>query len=386
MRRDPQTALVLAAAGILVVTLAASVGAQRRAPQGRRGGPPGPQPAAKTSSAADEATARRLCAICHPFEHVVAIRRTRAQWEATVESMVARGARGTSAELATVIDYLSENNGLGGPMVRGGAGPDEKPLVDPKASEMARPLWVSDCQSCHGADARGTVKGPNLVRSLVVLHDRYGSTLGPYLRKEHPPIAYTPAAPAPTAPAAGARTAPAAAAPGLTDTQVLLLAHFLRDRVNDTLRGAPAFKPGNVLTGDPKAGAEYFNGEGGCVKCHSPGGDLAGIGARLEPVAIQQRFLFPMISASRGRSSGGSDPVTTVTVTTETGETVSGELITMDDFNVSLKDAAGMPRTIRLTARTQVVKNNPFAAHIDLLSHISDQNIHDVVAYLASLK
>src|SRR5438874_2505819 len=185
MRPDSRTILVLAAAGVLVLTLASSVDAQRPTPQGRRGGPPEPtQPAAKTSSPADEATTRRICAICHPFEHVVAIRRTRSQWEATVESMVARGARGTPTELAAIVNYLAENYGLGGGTVRGAAGPDDKPIVDPKAAEMARPLWVADCQSCHGADARGTTKGPNLVRSLVVLHDRYGSTVGPYLRKE----------------------------------------------------------------------------------------------------------------------------------------------------------------------------------------------------------
>ena len=119
MRPDSRTILVLAAAGVLVLTLASSVDAQRPTPQGRRGGPPEPtQPAAKTSSPADEATTRRICAICHPFEHIVAIRRTRSQWEATVESMVARGARGTPAELAAIINYLSENYGLGGATVR----------------------------------------------------------------------------------------------------------------------------------------------------------------------------------------------------------------------------------------------------------------------------
>jgi cytochrome c oxidase cbb3-type subunit III len=265
-------------------------------------------------------------------------------------------------------------------MVRGGAGPDDKPLVDPKAADMARPLWKSECQSCHGEDARGTPKGPNLVRSLVVLHDRYGSTVGPYLRKEHPSI-----------PVQKKPPVPPALTPGLNDSEILMLAHFLRDRVNDTLRGAPMFKPGNVLTGDTRAGAAYFNGEGGCATCHSPTGDLAGIGTRMEPVAIQQRFLFPMAGAGRGRSNApgrgpGSGSVTIVTVTTETGETVSGELIAMDDFNVSLRDASGMTRTIRRTPRTRVLKNDPFAAHIDLLSRITDQNIHDVVAYLASLK
>ena len=34
----------------------------------------------------------------------------------------------------------------------------------------------------------------------------------------------------------------------------------------------------------------------------------------------------------------------------------------------------------------KVVKNNPFAAHIDLLETISDKNMHDVTAYLETLK
>jgi hypothetical protein len=169
----------------------------------------------------------------------------------------------------------------------------------------------------------------------------------------------------------------------LTNTQVLLLAHFLRDRVNDTLRGAPMFKPGNVLVGDAKAGAEYFNGDGGCTQCHSPTGDLAGVGRRLEPVNLQQRFLFP---AAAARRPGPNARVVTVTVTTEAGETVSGPLERMDDFTVSLRDAAGNYRSVRRTPGTRVVKNDPFAAHIQLLSRITDKNIHDVVAYLETLK
>jgi hypothetical protein len=164
---------------------------------------------------------------------------------------------------------------------------------------------------------------------------------------------------------------------------VLLLAHFLRDRVNDTLRGAPMFKPGNVLTGDARAGAEYFNGDGGCASCHSPTGDLAGIGRRLEPVALQQRFLFP---AAATRRPGPNARVVTVTVTTESGETLSGPLERMDDFTVSLRDAAGNYRSVRRTPGTRVVKNDPFAAHTELLSRITDKNIHDVVAYLETLK
>jgi cytochrome c oxidase cbb3-type subunit III len=335
--------------------------------------PPGPaSPRVSAGSDPREATARRICGICHPFESVVAVKRTRAQWEATVENMVGRGARGTNAELTEIIDYLSESHVLTPSNVRSGAGPADKPLVDPKASEAARPLYAKSCLACHGSDARGTPQGSNLVRSIVVLHDRYGSTLGPFLRASHPPVPVPGRAGAPTA----------SAFEGLTNTEVLLLAHFLRDRINDTLRGAPMFRPGNVLVGDPKAGGEYFQGEGACTQCHSPSGDLAGIGRRLEPINIQQRFLFPHTA----RRTGPGAKVVTVTVTTESGQTLTGDLDRMDDFNVSFRDASGTYHSVRRTTGTRVVKTDPFAAHVALLSRITDKNIHDVVAYLETLK
>jgi cytochrome c oxidase cbb3-type subunit 3 len=286
--------------------------------------------------------------------------------------MIGRGARGTNAEFTAVIDYLSEAHVLTPSTVRGGSGPDDKPVVDPEASKAATPLYAANCLACHGADARGTPQGSNLVRSLVVLRDRYGSTLGPFLRASHPPV--------PVPGRGGSRTGPGFE--GLTSREVLLLAHFLRDRVNDTLRGAPMFKPGNVLTGDSRAGADYFRGEGGCAQCHSPTGDLAGIGKRLEPVNLQQRFLFPQTA----RRQGPGAKVVTVTVTTESGQTLAGELDRMDDFNVSLRDASGTYHSIRRTPGTRVVKADPFAAHVALLSRLTDTNIHDVVAYLETLK
>jgi cytochrome c oxidase cbb3-type subunit 3 len=362
----------LTLAGIMMATLGVAIAAQSTPP--RAAGPPAAQTPGRASTGPDprEATARRVCGVCHPFEYVVSIRRTRAQWEATVENMVGRGARGTNAELTAVIDFLSESHVLTPSNVRSGAGPADKPIVDPKASEAARPLYTKSCLACHGADGRGTPQGANLVRSIVVLHDRYGSTLGPFLRASHPPV-----------PVPGRGGAPTASAfEGLTSQEVLLLSHFLRDRVNDTLRGAPMFKPGNVLVGDAKAGADYFQGEGGCTACHSPSRDLAGIGRRLEPINLQQRFLFPHTA----RRTGPGAKVVTVTVTTEAGQTLTGDLDRMDDFNVSFRDASGNYHSVRRTPGTRVVKTDPFAAHVALLPRITDKNIHDVVAYLETLK
>jgi mono/diheme cytochrome c family protein len=359
----------------MVAVLSAAVAAQSTRPAGQAPARPAPQtrpapkagvpPQASPNGDPREATARRLCGVCHPFETITTIKRTRSQWEVTVENMIGRGARGTPEEFATVIDFLTAGFGLTASPVRGGAGPDDKPIVDPKAADLGRTFYAANCLACHGPDARGTPTGSNLVRSWNVLHDRYGSVVGPYLRASHPPVAGS-----------------ATKFETITNTQVLVLAHFLREQINDTLRGAPMFKPGNVLTGDRAAGAAYFNGEGGCAKCHSPTGDFAGIGTRLEPLNIQQRLLFPAGGVRRGANA----PVVTVTVTTEGGETLTGPLETMDDFNVSFRDTAGRYRTVRRAPGTRVVKNDPYAAHVELLPRITDKNIHDLVAYLESLK
>lgn len=358
--RGVGTAVMIAALGTGIVAHAG----QAAPPQPPQPGEQRPAPANPPASAAEgEAVTRRVCGTaCHSYEHVITVGRTRALWEATIENMIGRGAKATSAEITSIVDFLSATYTLAPTNIRGGVGPLDKPMVDPKAAALARPLYASDCQACHGPDARGTSDGANLVRSEIVLKDRYGSRLGPYLAASHPPPALKP----------------------LTGMQVTLLSHFLRERVLDTLRGSPLFKPGDVLTGNAQAGEAYFNGEGGCAKCHSPAGDLAAIGRRMDPITIQQRFLFPNNVGSRRRATPA--PAVKVTVTTPSGETFSGAVAYIDDFNVSFRDASGTHRTVRRAPGVRVVKDDPYAWHVDLLSRITDKAIHDVVAYLASVK
>lgn len=261
--------------------------------------------------------------------------------------------------------------GRGGGGMLAGAGPSDKPVVDSAAADRGRKVWAAECIDCHGTQARGGDKGPNLVRSVLVLRDRYGSQLGPFLKKGHKLQSGTPSA-------------------SLTDAQIQDLAHFLRQKVNDGLRGSPLFQVQNVLTGDPKAGAAFFNGEGKCATCHSPTGNLAGIGARLEPVDIQQRFLFPATGRG-GRGRGGAAPAANatavrVTVTPEGGAAVSGVLVAMDDFYVTLRNAEGAVQTFKRTGNTKVEKTDPLEFHVQLLDRITDKNMHDVVAYLETLK
>jgi cytochrome c oxidase cbb3-type subunit III len=251
-----------------------------------------------------------------------------------------------------------------------GAGPSDKPVVDPAAADRGRRTWAAECIDCHGTQARGTDKGPNLIRSVLVLRDRYGSQIGPFLKKGHTLQSGKPGA-------------------SLTEEQIQDLAHFIRQRITDTLRGSPLFEVQNVLTGDPKAGAAFFNGEGKCNTCHSPTGNLAGIGAKYEPVDIQQRFLFPGAGRGGGRGRGAGTPSSNavrITVTPTNGTPVSGVLIQMDDFFVSLRAADGTQQTIRRVPGTKVEKQDPLAFHVQLLDRLTDKDMHDVVAYLETLK
>src|SRR6185503_12839294 len=116
--------------------------------------------------------------------------------------------------------------------------------------------------------------------------------------------------------------------------------------VEQTVRNRNATKPPNVLTGNANAGKEYFNGAGKCSTCHSPAGDLAGVGRRYDPVTLQQRFLFP-------RGGRGNRPAE-VTVTPPGGTAVSGTLERIDDFNVSLRDSAGEFHAWRRTPQLKV--------------------------------
>ena len=263
--------------------------------------------------------------------------------------------------------------GRGGGGMLAGAGPSDKPVVDPAAADRGRRTWASECINCHGTQARGNDNGPNLVRSVIVLRDRYGSQLGPFLAKGH-------------------KLQSGASGATLTEPQVQDLAHFLRQRVNDGLRGSPLFQAQNVLTGDAKAGASFFNGDGKCTTCHpATASNLAGIGTRLEPIDIQQRFLFPATGRGGGRGRGGapaapSNTALRATVTPPGGTAVTGVVVQMDDFYVTLRRDDGTMQTVRRVAGTKVEKQDPLAFHNELLDRLTDKNMHDIVAYLETLK
>ena len=238
--------------------------------------------------------------------------------------------------------------------------------VDQAAAERGRKIFVPTCGFCHGNDAHGK-SGPDLVRSALVLHDNKGDTIGPVIRNGRPD-----------------RGMPAF--PSLSNEQLSDLSTFLHSRAAD-VSNRFAYKIGNIVTGDPRKGAAFFKGEGHCDTCHSPTGDLAHIASKYEAVELQRRMLYPvpnLIDLFMGKAVTPLAP-TKVTVHLPSGEEVAGILDHLDEFSVALRDSSGWSRSFsRENVRIDV--QNPRAAHEALLPKYTDDDMHDVLAYLETLQ
>src|SRR5205823_2002393 len=268
--------------------------------------------------------------------------------------------------LAPFAAYLSAQEPTfgGGAPGRGAGAAIAGSKEDPAAVERGAKLYATNCAGCHGATARGGVGAPDLVRSVLVLGDEKGMLIAPVLRDGRPDQGMP--------------------KPNLTEPQIADLVAWLHVHTYAAgHRTTYAFQ--DVVTGDPKKGEAYFNGAGKCNRCHSPAGDLKGIASRFDPFALQQRWLGPR--GGRGGRGGSNRNTIMVKVTLPSGENVSGTLDRVDDFSVSLHDASGRYRSfLREGAVPKVEITDPLRAHTELLAKYTDADIHNVTAYLVTLK
>ncbi|HVH10522.1 MAG TPA: c-type cytochrome [Gemmatimonadales bacterium] len=243
-----------------------------------------------------------------------------------------------------------------------------RPPVPPEQLAHGQLVFRSNCSFCHGSDARGGETGPNLVRAQVVLDDQHGELLTPIVQNGIP-----------------AKGMPmfALSAADIADIAAWLHNQPLSDR------GTPSTL--DILVGNAKEGETYFNGVGHCTQCHSVTGDLAGIGARYEPKAVQNMIVSGG-SGGFGRRSAGAAPAPkmlspTVTVTFPSGQIVKGDLDHISAFVVALREPDGTYRSFaRHDSVPRVVVTHPVQWHLDMLPKWRDADIHNLTAYLATLK
>jgi mono/diheme cytochrome c family protein len=245
----------------------------------------------------------------------------------------------------------------------GGGGAGAYPQRTPDAAAVARGKAIFDinCALCHGEDARGGDNGPNLIRGEVVMNDRNAELIGPVLQTGRaaegmPKFDFTPA----------------------QTSDIAAFLHSFRVGGYDVSRN----RPPSIVVGDAKAGQAYFSSK--CGSCHSATGDLKGIATRITDArTLQQRWIMP----TGGGRGGAQAAPTTVTVTMRTGQKFEGRLGRIDDFTVTLIDADGASRTISRDGDVPKVEiHDPLQPHKDLLKVYNDKDIHDLTAYMVTLK
>ena len=248
----------------------------------------------------------------------------------------------------------------------GGAGGDYK-TYDAATIERGKKTYTANCAFCHGGNAKGGESGPDLLRSITVLHDEDGDliskvVLGGRVDKGMPKFALPP-------------------------DQIADIVAFLHDGVRAAAQRG-TYKILDILVGDPKAGEAYFNGAGGCTSCHSVTGDLAHVGSKYEPVNLQQKIVMPREGRFGGRGGANNKATAvTATVTLPSGEVVNGALDRIDDFSVTVTDQGGQHRTFaREDDVPKVELHDPMKGHMELLKRYTDADIHNLTAYLVTLK
>lgn len=233
----------------------------------------------------------------------------------------------------------------------------------PEQIEAGRIRFAADCGFCHGRDAAGGTGGTDLTRSTVVAEDLRGDRIGEVVRQGRPEAGM-----------------PSFAAIADSDlAAIVAYVHDQKSRAESLEGGRRSVEAVDLRTGNARAGRRYF--EANCGTCHAADGDLADIGARLTGLTLLRRMLYP---GSEGRSAAPRPAAPAVTIETADGSRISGTLAYLDEFTIAVTDSAGRYRSWP-TNRVAFDVNDPLQAHVEQLALYTDDDIHDVYAFLETL-
>lgn len=231
----------------------------------------------------------------------------------------------------------------------------------PEQIQAGQTRFSSQCGFCHGRDAAGGETGPDLTRSILVAQDVRGDKILSVIRTGRQD-----------------KGMPAFDLSAADEAVMVAYIHDQKSKAEGLGGGRRSVDVADLQTGNADAGKIYFNGAGGCTKCHSATGDLAGVGMRFQGLALMERMLYP--------SANGRPPAPPkLTVTLSSGEVITGPQVSRDEFTLTLKDAAGMNRSWP-TSDVKFTVDDPVNAHFDQLSKYTDTDMHNVHAYLQTLR
>jgi len=253
-------------------------------------------------------------------------------------------------ELSALLQYLSTTNA-----------PAEAPsgnssVASSSLSDAGAALFRQNCAFCHGRDAQGGETGPDLTQSRLVRRDVGGNRISEVVRNGRPE-----------------KKMPAFHFSNQEIYSLVAFIHEQQAKAASRPGGRRGVEAADLQTGNVAAGRRYFNGAGNCASCHSPTGDLAGVASRYEGLQLEEQMLYPRDVKSR------------VTVTLPSGKKIAGTVAYLDEFNVALRDADGNYHSWAI-AKVKYKLDAPVNAHADLFGRYTDDDIHNLMAYLQTLR
>lgn len=257
------------------------------------------------------------------------------------------------AELTSLLAYLSTTESS--PVIAS-SGAENGSVHSSSLAEAGGGLFQQNCAFCHGRDAMGGESGPDLTQSKLVQGDKNGNQISEVVRNGRPE-----------------KKMPAF---NFSSNELASLVAFIRVRETAAASmkgGRRGVEVADLQTGNVTEGKAYFNGAGGCAKCHSASGDLAGIANRFQGLKLEMRMLYPEGVKNK------------VVVTLKSGKTVEGTVAYQDEWVLGIRDAGDTYRSWRKQDIRYKI-DSPVEAHVDLFPKYSDADIHNLMAYLQTLK
>ena len=222
--------------------------------------------------------------------------------------------------------------------------------------ESGASTFQQNCAFCHGKDAGGGETGPDLTRSKLVSTDIKGENISDVVLNGRID-----------------KGMPRFPLSESDMNNVVAFIHSQQDKAMSQSGKRKGVDVSDLQTGNVEAGKQYFNGAGGCSNCHSPTGDLAGVATRFEGLRLEQQMLYPRDAKSK------------VTVTPRGAQPITGQLAYLDEFTVAMTDSTGTYRSWPIVNVTYKV-DAPFKAHVALFEKYTDADIHNLMAYIQTLR
>jgi cytochrome c oxidase cbb3-type subunit 3 len=246
----------------------------------------------------------------------------------------------------------------------------QQAAAPPAGATGGQAIFAAQCAFCHGRDATGGATGPDLTDSALVAKDVNGDLIAPVVHSGRPEKGMPPFS--------------------LSDADLKAVVAYIHDqkkKIEENPGRRRKVSVEDISTGSAEAGKRYFDGAGGCTKCHSATKDLVGLASKYRGLALMQRMLYPTpqnaVTPAEGEKPKPS-PVK-VTVTPASGPAVSGTLVHQDEFLIALTDASGFYHSWP-AAGVKIAVDDPLKAHAEQLAKYTDDDIHNLVAYLQTLK